>query len=87
MTLLELFRAATPGWEVLPGGKDAIPGAVGGFESERDARWTAAARDAAPAVLALYAAVKAYEARMAAGRAPLAAQRKALQSALRALEA
>lgn len=86
MTLLELFRAASPGWEVLPGGKDAIPGAVGGFESEVDARWTAGARDAAPAVLALYAAVKAYEARMIARRSPLAAQRKALQSALRAFE-
>ena len=86
MTLLELFRAASPGWEVLPGGKDAIPGAVGGFESEADARWTAEARDAAPAVLALYAAVKAYEARMIAGRAPLVAQRRALAAALRAFE-
>lgn len=86
MTLLELFRAARPSWDVVPPSREPLPGAVGGFESEADARWTAGARDAAPAVLALYAAVKACEARWASGKAPLGPQRKALQSALRAFE-
>ena len=87
MTLLELLRAATPGWDVLPPSREPLPGAVGGFASEADARWTSEVRDAVPRVLALYAAVKAAEARLSAGRAPLQAQRKALISALRAFEA
>lgn len=86
MTLLELFRAASPAWDVVPPSREPIPGALGGFESEADARWTAGARDAAPAVLALYAAVKACETRLAQGRVPLASQRRALISALRAFE-
>lgn len=86
MTLLELLHAATPGWDVLPPSREPLPGAVGGFESEADARWTSEMRDAVPRVLALYAAVKACEARLAAGRAPLASQRRALISALRAFE-
>lgn len=87
MTLLELLRAATPGWDVLPPSREPLPGAVGGFESEVDARWTSEVRDAVPAILALYVAVKAAEARLRAGRTPLARERKALISALRAFEA
>lgn len=87
MTLLELLRAAKPSWDVLPPSREPVPGALGGFEAEADARWCAGIRDAAPAILALYAAVKACEARIEAGRAPLRVQRKALISALRAFEA
>ncbi len=44
------------------------------------------ANDAAK-LIALYDAVKAYQTRMMQGRAPLAAQRRAIQSALLAVEA
>lgn len=86
MPLIDLFRNVAP-WEI----RRAEPGtlqddALGGFRAEEDARWVCTARDAGAAVLGLYAAVKAVETRIAAGKAPLVAQRRALIAALREFE-
>lgn len=86
MTLIDLLQAARPSWDVLPPSREPVPGAVGGFEQEADAQWTAGMREAAPAILALYASIKVAEARIAAGKGLLKAQRTAAIAALRAFE-
>lgn len=59
---------------------------IGRFTADPDAALSLEMRNGATALITLYDVIKAYQPRMAAVKAPLAAQRKAIASALAALD-
>jgi hypothetical protein len=80
--------ASTRPWEQAQAGTRLPAGAVqiGHFEQQADALLALDSCNHSAKLIELYAALKAYQPRMAQGRAPLAAQRTRLNAALAALE-